>query len=222
MAHRGFAQWLAAAAIVALSCDLLNFIPAPREIVPTPVPGVVQTIVVMTAGAAQSQTAVRITPSSTPTSTAAPTHTVTSTPTFTPTFFFVLQTPTPIPTMTSFNSGTATEGGSSGGFGCALVSQSPADGLHYASKENFKVTWKLKNTGTRTWAADDVDFEYFSGTKMYKQHLYDVNVDVAAGATVTFIVPEVAPKNSGTYTTVWALTRGNLDFCHVDLTIVVP
>jgi hypothetical protein len=57
---------------------------------------------------------------------------------------------------------------------------------------------------------------------MYKQHLYDVNVDVAAGATVTFIVPEVAPKNSGTYTTVWALTRGNLDFCHVDLTIVVP
>lgn len=203
---------------MAISCDMSILLPS-ISFAPTVVPGDVQTIVADTAAAAYTKTAAFTTPSATPTWTPLPTHTRTITPSPTATFLWLMRTPTP---RASSKTPTPKGGGSSENFACDQVSQNPADGAHYDPKQNFKVTWKLRNTGVKTWNAEDVDFEYLSGTKMYKSAIYDLTADIAHNETVNFVVAEVAPKNHGTYKTVWSLMRGNNDFCHVDLTIVVP
>ncbi len=106
--------------------------------------------------------------------------------------------------------------------GCVLLSQTPDDGSHYASKANFNTAWKVKNTGSSTWYSDDVDFTYVSGTKLHKKQLYHLLADIPSGEYVTFNVAMTAPKADGTYDTVWSLRRGQSYFCHVDLTIRVP
>jgi hypothetical protein len=193
--------------------------------VPTTAPGMFETIVAATAGAAQTSTALFTTPSPTSTWTPLPTYTPSLTPTASPTFLFVFtptRTPprTPVPSTALATIGTASQSGTADG--CILISQSPADGSHFAAKETFKVAWKVQNTGSRVWSKDDVDLAYSSGTKMYKKQLYDLTADIPLGEYVTLSVPMVAPKAEGTYYTVWSLRRGQDRFCHVDLTIRVP
>jgi hypothetical protein len=44
---------------------------------------------------------------------------------------------------------------------------------------------------------------------------------VASDTWTQIVVPMVAPRSSGHYTTVWALWYGDNDFCHVRLSITV-
>jgi hypothetical protein len=44
---------------------------------------------------------------------------------------------------------------------------------------------------------------------------------VAVNEWTLFVVPMIAPRATGSYTTVWALRRGDDDFCHMTVTIVV-
>ena len=216
---RRIAQFLAALTILMLSCDLAVTLPT-APTVPAPVGGVVQTIIVQTAGAAASQTAALFSPTPTPSVTPPPTHTAAATPTLTPTFIFRLATSTPVTPPTSEVSASETE--SSGNLGCTLISQSPNDGSHYSAKAKFTVTWRVKNTGADVWRANNVDFAYISGAKMYETSLYDLVNNVRVDSTLRLDVDMVAPKTSGTYTTVWALREGGNEFCQVDLKIVVP
>ena len=191
---------------------------------PTTVPGMFETIVAATAGAAQSQTATVIPLTPTPSWTPLPTHTASLTPTLTPTFHFSLggsRTPTRPPTSAAATA-TNTVSASNSPDGCVLVSQSPEDGSHIDAKKNFTASWKVENTGSSTWDTDSVDFVYDSGEKMHKKQLYDLPADVPVDQSVTLSVSMLSPKSDGTYKTVWSLRRGTTNFCHVDLTIRVP
>ena len=200
---------------------------------PAPAGPGLETIIAGTAAAAQTQTAEMMSPTPSSTWTPLPSRTPSLTPTSTPTFIFILgglRTPviyeTPIVVSTSSGSGTIIGDKLDG---CTLLTQSPADGRHYAAKASFTVSWKVQNTGSR-WDRDTVDFAYDSGTRMYTKQVYRLPVDIPRGEYVTFNVPMTAPKSSGTYTTVWALRRGQVAypnpgddrFCHVSLKIRVP
>jgi hypothetical protein len=198
-----------------------------------PVRGNFNTIVASTADAAQSMTAVYLTPSATATWTPLPTHTPSLTPTPTPTFLFnigSLYTPTKYPTPPYYYYPTSTSSVTDYLDGCALLSQTPANGTHFDARESFAAAWKVRNTGSRTWYTDTVEFAYSSGTRMYDKQVYKLPVDIPRQEYVTLKVAMTAPRNSGTYRTVWSLRRSdvaypnpNVDyFCHVDLTIRVP
>lgn len=201
-----------------ISCDLAVTLPTAPTVAAPPA-GLVQTIVVSTAAVAATQTAALLPPTATPTWTPVPTKTASATPTFTPTFIFRLTTNTPIIIFTGTSQAEST---ATGNLGCTLVSQSPNDGTHYASKAKFTVTWRVKNTGPDIWKASDVDFAYISGAKMHDVGLYDLVNNVRVGSTLRLDVDMTAPKSSGTYTTVWSLRDNQDQFCQVDLRIIVP
>lgn len=185
--------------------------------VPTPlVPGVVNTIVVQTAVAASTQTAA-VAPSAsfTPSFTPLPTKTPSVTPSSTATFIFILSTPTRF-------TPTATPGSGIAGYNCDVTGQSPADGTPFNPGANFDAQWTVANTGSKNWSATNVDVVYVSGSKFYKQSIYDLGTTVKVGDTYTVVVGMVAPKNSGSYTTRWGLRTGKDVFCTMSLTIVVP
>ena len=193
--------------------------------VATAAPGMFETIVASTAGAAMTRTALYTTPSPTSTWTPLPTHTPSLTPTASPTFLFTYgasRTPsrTPVPSSVVASSDTPPTSGSLDG--CILLSQSPEDGSHFSARESFKVAWKVENTGSRVWDRDSVDFAFSTGTEMHKKRLYDLPANIPVGEYVTLNVSMAAPKSEGTYYTVWSLRRGQDRFCHVDLTIHVP
>ena len=201
-----------------VSCDITS-LAVPAGPVPSPVPGAVDTIVAQTAAAASTQTAAKVTvvPTGTPSATPLPSETPTISPSPSPTFIFVL------PTLTPTLKPTATSENAISGFGCQLLSQSPPDGSKFSAKQNFKVSWKIKNTGVEKWESGSVDFAYFNGTKMFTgAQLYDLPNGVSVGDSITLAVPMAAPRNSGSFKTVWTLRRGKSDFCHVDLQIIVP
>lgn len=197
---------------------------------PTTDPNEISTIIVSTANAASTQTAAAMptasfTPSATPTR-----PTETPSPTETPTVIFILSTPTMmvVPTFTFISGGGSGSGSGSGGSGsssdpyaCQILSVSPANGTTMNPQTDFDATWKVKNTGTKTWDENSVDFIYVSGTEMNKRPGYDLNSSVKSGQQISLGADMVAPKKSGTYTTTWTLRVGNNDFCKMTLTINV-
>jgi hypothetical protein len=216
------ARYLWLPALFVLSCDLTTLVRSAPSL-PSPVPGALNTIVAQTAAAAYTGTASNATviPTLTSTLMAPPTATPTVAPTETPTFIFRLSTftPTRLPTATAASSGSS----SATGQGCQLVSQSPDDGTHFDAKKTFTASWKVKNTGSDTWDSNSVDFAFFSGTKMYTgATLHDLPSSVAVGDSITLTIAMAAPKDPGSYKTVWALRLNKNDFCHVNLRIVVP
>jgi hypothetical protein len=219
-------------AVLVSGCEVLIMLPSSSGL-STSVPGMFETIVAGTAAAAQSQTAAVIPSTFTSTWTPLPTRTPSLTPTPTPTFIFLLGgARTPVIFATPAAGATSTDTGSFSEVldGCTLLSQTPADGSHFAAKASFTAAWKVKNTGTFRWDVDTVDFAYFSGTRMYARQVYHLPVDIPRGQYVTLKVPMTAPKNTGTYLTTWSLRRGQVaypnpgdkSFCHVDLRIRVP
>lgn len=201
-----------------MSCDVTTLV---GSVAPagSPVPGIVDTIVAQTAAAAWTLTAANITvvPTWTASATPVPSDTPTITPSPTPTFIFLLASKTPTRNPTS------TAEAASGGFGCQLQSQAPTDGSHFSPRENFKASWTLKNTGQNPWDSTAVDFEYLSGAELFTgASIYDLPKDVDTGGTVKLTVPMSAPNKPGNYKSVWTLRKGRNDFCHVDLSIIVP
>jgi hypothetical protein len=147
-----------------LACAL-PVLPSPAAPAPTSNPGLIQTVVVATAGAAQTQTALVLPPpADTATASPVPSLTPSETPTPTATVIFIIPTITYSPTPTSL--ATATETVGAAGSGCELVSQSPANGTSYASRERFNVDWRVRNTGNQTWLEGNYDF-FFSGGRHF-------------------------------------------------------
>ena len=140
------------------------------------------------------------TATSTPTIAPSPTPMPTSTPSLTPTF----AGPTPV------------------ALSCRVLSQSIKNNRHFSPKEDFEMGWLVRNNGAAAWDPGSVDFAYFSGTRMYLFSPNHLQAIVNPGETVALGASLVAPKNSGTYTTVWALWQGAYDFCHVSVRIIVP
>jgi hypothetical protein len=211
---RRIAQAIGAIAILVISCDVSTMLP-PGAAFPSPAPGVVETIVAGTAGAAQTQTAILVPATPTLTFTATVTRTATLTPTFTPTFIWRMGSATPQKTATS------TLGATVGDLECKLIDQSPADGTEFKPNTDFDAVWEVRNTGTAAWDENGVDFAYVSGRKMHKRATYDLPENVNKGESIALVVDMVAPEENGTYKVVWSLRRGGENFCQVNLAIKV-
>lgn len=209
---------------------------APMLVTPPPVsgPGSVETVVVETAAAAQTRTALVLPPSATPSLIPSPTRTPTDTPTPTATILFLFPTRTNVPTATSAlagggGSGTGGGGGSGGGGGgyvkptatpqewtCRIVSQSPNSAITVYGGSKVKTTWTVKNTGTKTWPKKGVDVVYQSGARLNAgKPYYDIPKGVAPGGTVTISVTMEMPKPPKEYSTRWSLMVGRTSFCSV-------
>lgn len=107
-------------------------------------------------------------------------------------------------------------------YACTLVSQKPKDWTKMQRRNIFDAKWTVRNTGTKNWGQDGIDFKYVSGTKMHTYgDSYDLAKDVGPGKSTTLIVDMVSPKNKGYYTAVWGLYKGNKVFCKLSVTINV-
>jgi hypothetical protein len=203
---------------------------------PTPLPGSVETIVVHTAAAAQTQTAALIPPSNTPTQTPLATRTPTISPTPTATVLFLP------PTATSLPEGLLEDENEDGGgdgnddnqdgyvkptatpseWACRVLSKSPAKGAVIKGGSNFRATWTVENIGTKTWPKKGVDFVYHSGAHLHDGKAWrDIPTTVGPGGKVTLMVSMTAPKRSSVYSTRWSLRVGKKDFCDVRFIIEV-
>ncbi len=199
---------------------ILACVPSLATPFPTADPNQVNQIIAQTANAAGTQTAAAR-PSLTPTAlTPTPQNTFTPSPTFTSTVIFLLASPTSPPTATvvfSLGSG----GTSADDFACEIRSVSPANGTSFNGRAEFDVSWKVKNIGQKNWSEGAIDFVFDSGTSMSSTAGYDLPTDVKRGETIDLAVDLRAPRQSGSYTTIWALRRGNNSFCKMSLMINV-
>jgi hypothetical protein len=99
--------------------------------------------------------------------------------------------------------------------------QNIKNGSHYKSREEFSISWKVRNTGTTGWDPGSVDFTYIAGTRMYQYPLVQMQGTVAPGNITLLMADMRAPRNPGRYSTTWSLRQGDTYFCHVGLTIFV-
>jgi len=200
-------------------------IPACLPLVPTaPVqslpPQQVGTIVAGTAAAAQTQTAVLIPPTFTLTPTRTPSRTPTAvTPTVT--FFFALPTFTPTITPTSIVPTSASGRGKGptptrqvrAQWDCAIIGSSPRNAVPVSPRQKFTIFVSLKNTGTRTWTNNGVDFVYRGGFRHIGTRIQDLPDTIVPGNSITLKIQFEAPKKLGLYRSNWSLQVGNHPFC---------
>lgn len=158
------------------------------------------------------------------TATLAATATELPSPTAAPSFTPVNTLP-PLPTATNTRipaTPTITPTSTPSDYNCSITTVSPAANTEFAKRADFDGRWTVKNTGTQTWLASDVDYRYVSGEKMQKKNdVYDLPKDVKPGESVDIIVDMLAPDVTGTFKTAWGLARSDRVFCNLNITIVV-
>ncbi len=90
------------------------------------------------------------------------------------------------------------------------------------TRDDFDLTWTVKNTSNTTWDINSVDYKYVSGTQMHKYgNLYDLPQTVKPGETVKIVVDVLAPNQAGTYAVNWAIVQGKTTLCTLPATIYV-
>lgn len=196
----------------------------------------IETIVVKTAAAAQTQTAVLLpTATGTPTSTPLPTKTGTVTPTPTATVIFSFA-PKTGPTEEEFFGNVEGSDGGSGGdkdddkdsdfvkepvireWACQILSRYPKKGTEFVGGTTFRATWVVKNTGSKTWPQKGVDVVYQSGADLVDGKSYfDIPTTVGPGGTVQITITMNAPKRSSDYSARWTLKVGQTEFCSMKI-----
>lgn len=184
-------------------------------------PNTIGTFIAQTVNAASTQTAAAA-PSSTFTPSVTPTRpTETPSPTYTSTVIFILSSPTPIvlPTFTAVSLGGS--GTSSDNYACEVTRVTPPNGSTFDPRDDFDVFWTVRNIGQRNWNRSDVDYIYSTGAKFHKVSGYDLEENVRVGNSAQLGVDMVAPKDPGTYSTVWTMRIGDRVFCPMRFTIVV-
>lgn len=102
------------------------------------------------------------------------------------------------------------------------VTVSPALSTIVGPGYDFDAVWTIKNVSGKTWELGTIDYKYVRGTELQKyQKQFDLNEVVKSGEKVVLRVDMDAPLSSGTYSTTWALVRGNNVICELPLTIIV-
>lgn len=210
----------------------LACVPALPTVAPLPTrpAGLVETMVAGTAAAAAKSTQRASSPTPWPNATLLPTHT--PGPVLTPTATIIFLLPT-IPTVAIGGGGGGGSGGGGGEGGggssapppeyaCRVLSVTPIPGGRVKPDIDFKVTWRISNRGSAVWDANNVDYKYILGAKIYKQPIYDLPFSVPTGNTVYVSVAMHSPAKSGTYSSTWAMNTGKEFFCKMEMKIVVP
>jgi peptidoglycan hydrolase-like protein with peptidoglycan-binding domain len=133
-----------------------------------------------------AETATETLPAATPTDTLVPTSTDTPVPTPT-------MTPTEIPCNQA-----------------RFVSDvTIPDGTKFSPNENFKKTWRLKNTGSCTWTSG-YDIVFINGDAMNAPDSVQItSASVAPGGEVNVSANMTAPDSPGTYRGNWKLRDGS-------------
>lgn len=212
--------------LVTLACATSPSVNIPQQ--PADV-NLLETMVVQTAGAAQTRTAVFI-PTSTYTPT--PTRTPSSTPTSTPTFLFLFPTFTLIPTQTPI--GQISSGGGSGVGGtpedniytgqpwsCRVVSTQPPKGALIKQETTFYAYWTILNTGTTTWDHNSVDIVYTGGWRHEGTKIQDLGQNIATGGKIVVGAMFIAPNRKGEFGSHFVLKVGNRKFCGMEISFEV-
>lgn len=193
--------------LLMLACmPTLGSAPAP---LPTLDPNAPLTAIVLTAGAAATQTAVNSPPTATPTT---PTNTPFPTATPTATFLFILPTSIIPPTQIPL-------GVSSKQFDCQILSIEPKVTLPVSTK--FTAKWVIANIGKSTWDGGSTDYRYIDGEKLHLQSIYDFPATITPGTTVELTVDMQTPSSPGMYPTFWQINVGKNGFCRMELTVTV-
>ena len=166
-------------------------------------------------------------PSDTPVPTetqAPPTRTPTQEPTATSTFPpLPTWTATRIPpTATSIFTATPVASATSTSLQCQIKSQSPALGSSMSPNNDFDMHWVVKNTGTSSWDANNVDYRYISGTKFQKYaDGFDFSKTVKPGEEIDLVVDMKAPNSTGAYSATWAIVQSGQTICTLKIDLQV-
>lgn len=190
-----------------------------------------ETIIVQTAAAAQTQTAIA-NPSLTPTNTPTPTRIPSITPSPTVTFIYLLPTLTPIPTDTPIGFIPSGSGGRAGTqdaskfktpqpWACRVTSVQPPRGAVIQKKLEFTAYWRILNTGTKTWTRTTIDLIYTGGYRHENTKIQDTTETVPPGDTLTVGAKFIAPKTAGDYNSYFKLMVGNYQFCGMVVSFTV-
>jgi hypothetical protein len=182
----------------------------------------VQTAAVQTVFAQFTQSA-ELTPSATltpqPSSTPQETNTLLPTNTLQPSTTPSSTPVTPTPTRTYIP---ATAVPTQGAYQCSITSLSPTSGTTLTDGVDFDLNVTLTNTGTKTWSHTSVDFQYLSGAKFQKRvDAIDLTKDIDPGKSVKLIVDMLANTGTGTQSALWSLVRSGLNFCQVNVRVIV-
>jgi hypothetical protein len=117
----------------------------------------------------------------------------------------VVVTPTPAPSTSAI---------------CEITSTSPSKTLK--TREDFDAVWTVKNTSSKNWDLQSVDYKFVSGTEMHKYaKAFDFKQTVKPGESIKIVVDMLAPDKVGTYSTNWAIVQGSTTLCSLPLTVVV-
>lgn len=169
------------------------------------VKAMIETSVVLTVAARETEIAASWSPTPLPTDTPAPTLTP-AFPTLAP---FPTSTPRPIgggylPTPSEFE--------------CAVVDKSPADNTLFKPRKDFDIRFFIRNSGTKPWS-QGWDLLFDSGTNMLNpEHVYELP-RVKPGETVgPFVFDGLSPNKAGTFTMTFKVQGG---FCYPYIKIVV-
>ena len=236
---RRISIWLVTA-LYLLAC-VSPFMAAPAA--PTQMP--VETIIIQTAAAAQTQTAIflpTVTLTPTPTFTLTPTITPTPTPTFIPPAIIMTDLPTATPTVTfvitqavtaSSGDGTSDEDEAEEDeknsyasvvdkeWACTVLERYPKNGTIIGAGVRFSAVWVLLNRGSRTWPNNSVDFVYRGGVRNEGRARFDLPTTVISGGKISLDVTMIAPEKPGAYRTLWILRVGRTSFCKMAVNFVV-
>lgn len=106
-------------------------------------------------------------------------------------------------------------------YACQFIGQTPSDFVVYRPGKDFDVFWTVKNVGSKTWEAANVDLVYVKGAILHRRSAYDLRANVPPGTSVSVGFDAFAPDIEGGYSTTWALVlrQGDgqvLQFCRVN------
>ncbi len=221
---------LIALLFVSLACALPSASPPINVTAPPADLDSLQTAIVQTAHAAQTQTATA-NPSFTPTFTATFTRTPSITPTPTVTFIFLLPTLTPIPTQTPIGfipSGSGASGTQDSSkfktpqpWDCLVKDVQPPRWAVIQKGLSFYAFWTIQNTGTKTWTRTTIDHVYTGGYRHESTKIQDTKETVPPGDTLRVSALFIAPKKAGEYRSFFVLQVGKLQFCSMKVEFVV-
>jgi hypothetical protein len=141
-----------------------------------------------------------------------PLPSATATATDTPPGFVASRTPVPpTPVISPTVEPPDTQEGATDDWGsptrCSLVGRSPEKWAVVRAGRQYKISWTLLNSGTKTWQANQMVLVYYDGVKLtapnQKKEL--LTRDVRVGQTITPVITITTPKLPGHYRSVWAL-----------------
>jgi len=102
---------------------------------------------------------------------------------------------------------------------CAVTLVAPKKPVQINS--SFDAAWMVKNTSGDDWNSGSVDYKYISGDQMQRYDVYDLPATIENGKSAKVIVDMTAPEKAGTYSTKWALVRGDETLCTMTVTVTV-